>query len=417
MKKIKKLFIGLVVIFAMAGCVHGFSEHPNRYYILDFTYMINSIEQNFPYLGIAQRELGVYFNEITENVMEILLDTEIRDAQHFSEILHINFFIPFRQIGHLTIQDRDVLHLILGNIYRGPINYNGEFVYMHDYDITYWGQKFVDMTRSESAQRFYGSIDVDVGAYEAGMRIQNNLTTQILSNSVAYVRVNRFWHYNIDHDMNLMRRFYSQIQEHEHLIIDLRGNGGGFTRYFTQLFMAPNLAYDIEITGINTLIMGGQRNMQWMDVQIKDDYIFAGTTTQLVPIGEFDFVYLQNAYKFDYVVTRPIRVDATGEMLFNGKIWILVDGASASAVEYAAIYAMAANFATVVGEPTRGITGGWFAGFFALPYSGIIMRYDFGYFVDDYGRAVDEFGVIPHYLNMPGKDALETVMYLIENAH
>ena len=401
--------------FIMAGCAYSVWEHPNRDYMLDFGYMLNTIEQNFPYLGIAQRELGVCFDEISENVFEILLNEEIEDAEHFAQILQTNFFAPFRHIGHLSIQSRDTLHLILGNVKRGPINYNGEFMYMHGYELTYWGQKFEAVARSVQAQRFYGFIDVELGEYEAGMIIQNNLTTQILSSDVAYVRVNRFWHYNIEHDMNIMRNFYAQIREHGHLIIDLRGNGGGFTRYFTQLFMAPNIAYDVEITGINALVMDGARNRAWLDRQIKDDYIFAGTTTQRVPIENLNLPYLQNAYKFDYAVTRPIRISSTGEMLFDGKIWVLVDASSASAVEYAAIYAMAADFATVVGEPTRGVTGGWFAGFFALPNTGIVVRYDFGYFVDNYGRAIDEFGVMPNYFNMPGKNALETALYLIQN--
>jgi len=82
-------------------------------------------------------------------------------------------------------------------------------------------------------------------------------------------------------------------------------------------------------------------------------------------------------------------------------------------VVYVLLYAIAANFATVVGTPTRGVTGGGMVGFFALPNTGIVVRYDFGLFVDQYGRAIDEFGVFPHYFNRPGLNALQTTIQLI----
>ena len=159
--------------------------------------------------------------------------------------------------------------------------------------------------------------------------------------------------------------------------------------------------------------------MRWIDAQNDDQYFFSGERLEFVPVRDFidagDFPYINpdDLDLLDYVLSYEVAIRGTGEILFPGKIWVLVDNDSASAVEYAAIYIQATEFATIVGEPTMGITGGALSGFFVLPNTGVIVRHDIGYFFDDYGRAIDEFGVSPDILNFEGMDALETVLAII----
>jgi len=445
MKKYLLAAASLFALFIFVGCINGYEAyegsqlsnttaaatspaadygqvtepvlppHVNQSFIDDFAYMVAVLENNFPYFGVAQRRFGADVEFLVENTLNALLQQEIRNTTHFGQILATSFFGPLNHIGHLSIQSRSTLHLILGNIYRGPIDYNGRPIELYGRDFTSWGQMFVDMARSLAAQQYYGFIEVELG-YEAGMVRPNNLTTSTIGRNIAYVSVREFWHYNISHDLDIMMNFYEDIRGFEHLIIDLRGNPGGFTRYFIELFMAPNIPYDIVIPGIYTLFMGGDESMEWLGAQFEDDYYFAGIHPNKMPFDASRFPYINqhDALSFRYILASPVHVAATGDVMFDGQIWILVDGRSASAVEYAALYAMNADFATVVGAPTRGVTGGGHAGFFPLPNTGLVVRYDFGYFIDSYGRAIDEFGVIPHYLNLPGMDALHTVLTLIE---
>ncbi|MCL2235364.1 MAG: S41 family peptidase [Defluviitaleaceae bacterium] len=387
--------------------------HPNLVYIQDFEYLAETLKENFPYFGIASRRFGVDAEQIIQNTRQALLDTEIRDAEHFRQILQSNFILPMRHIGHLSIQDTATLRLILGNAYRGPLNYNGQELDLQGREFTYYAQKFVDTVHSETARQFYGVIE---GSVQYGNVIPNNLTTEIIDadNGIAYVRVNAFHHYNIPQDLELMMDFYDQISDFNHLIIDLRGNGGGFTRYFVQLFMAPIIPYDLEMPGIYTLVMGGAQNMPWLETYLLDAHLFGRYHEKNSLADELHrFPYLIDAEKFDYIVTISNNFRSTGQNLFNGEVWILIDQNSASAAEYASLYSMATGFATVVGEPTRGITGGGMVAFVTLPNTGIIVRYDFGYFIDSEGRSIDEFGVMPHHFNQPGMDALQTTLHLI----
>ncbi|MDR2166290.1 MAG: hypothetical protein LBE35_00390 [Clostridiales bacterium] len=418
MKKILTIFAALILLLVFAGCEYADLSYSNAEYIQDFEYMLEVLRENFPYFGIAERRFGANTERIIDNTRRALLEAEITDADRFADILQLNFIMPLRSIGHLSLQDRDVLHLILGNIYRGPIDYNGEPIYMHGRDFTYWGLKFKAVARSEAAQQFYGLIEVDLG-YEYGMIMPNNVITEVLTpGEVAYIRVNQFWHYNIPHDKAIVFDFYEEIRGFDHLILDFRGNPGGFTRYFIQIFMAPNIPYDLKLD-IYTLFMGGAHNLAWIAPTKDDARVFYDSELQKIPLDEmlyrFPNLHPGDAAKLDYILPHPVQIRSTGEMLFDGKIWILVDPFSASAVEYALLYAIAADFATIVGAPTRGVTGGALTAFATLPNTGLILRYDFGYFIDATGRAIDEFGVAPHYTNLPGQNALQTVMYLILN--
>jgi hypothetical protein len=420
MKKIFLFLSALVLAAFLAACnTENTHEdlHPNWEYIQDFEHMVEVLSKNFPYFRIAERRFSVNIEQVIDNTRQMLEYVEIQDSHQFRRIIEGNFISPMRQIGHLSVQDSSTMSLILGNIYRGPINYNGEYIDLGGRDFTHWGRKFIDMARSPAAQRFYGFLEPDS---EGSSIIQGNISTEILDAEagIALVSVRQFWHHNIEHDKALVNEFYKEIKDFRHLILDFRGNGGGFTRYFVQLFMAPIIPQDIEFY-VYTLLRGGEKNLRWFEAEKTDARVFLDTelnklNTAEYMAGRFELMNPADKAMLDYIVPYPVRIKSTGERLFSGEIWILVDGNSASAVEYASIYAMAADFATVVGTPTRGVTGGGLPAFFTLPNTGLVVRYDYGYFIDSKGRAIDEFGVTPDYLNQPGMNALETVLNMIK---
>ena len=94
------------------------------------------------------------------------------------------------------------------------------------------------------------------------------------------------------------------------------------------------------------------------------------------------------------------------EWVFSGDQWI------------AAAYKNL-GFATLVGETTGGMLGGFMhegegGGTYnmMLPNSGFIVRFDNTLMLDSTGRPV-EYGTEPHFFNRPGLDALGTVLEMI----
>lgn len=391
-----------------------------RPFVEDFDYMIELLHNNFPFFAIAQRQFDVNVEELVWETRAVLLEPRynIRDADDLWWVLWNYFTRHLQQIGHFAIQSHATLHLTLANVYRGGIGYDGQPLDLGDREFSFWGEIFRDLLYTELVWDTYGGFYIDLGEYEDGMIEPDNVTMEVLiPGEAAYISVARFIHYNINHDQELIFAFYEEIAGFEHLIIDLRGNPGGFTRYFIQNFMMPNLVEDIEFY-VYSLFMAGEQNIPWVQASFDDFYLWNGYHINIWPVQEYTaggFPYLNPVDMdfLDYIVPRHIRISSSGEMFFDGKIWILLDERSASAAEIAALYARAANFATIVGEPSRGVVGGGFVGMFALPNSGLVVRHDIGYWVDDYGRAINEYGVIPDIFNFEGMDALETVLTII----
>ena len=257
------------------------------------------------------------------------------------------------------------------------------------------------------------SFDTDI-LEVLGMRDYANVTTDILADGVAYIHIASFLN-NMLIDMDVLFPFYEEIQDFDHLIIDLRGNAGGWVAYFPSLVASMLLTENVTFTHYEMFI-DHPSTAQYFENPIS---MVDGELYGTFPVAEF--VASRGMTRFnqsdlallDYVMVWEIEThyDPDGTP-FGGQIWMLVDGESMSASEMAASFAISTDFATVVGEPTGGVTGVIYT-YVAAPNTGIIFRIDLGYTVDRYGRSIEEFGIVPQITNAPGMDALETVLALI----
>jgi len=270
---------------------------------------------------------------------------------------------------------------------------------------------FYDINPSEF--NFYIDLFEAVGTMH-----EDNITTQIIeSGKIAYFHIASFMN-NLILDSETLFPFYEEIHDFEHLIIDVRGNGGGMAGYFPHLVVS--------------MLIGDDISFAYPEFFVANDltaalFEYPPSLAGANLYGTFpaaDFVRDQDMHLFnrddleilDYVVVwEAVYRPMDDSIPFGGKIWLLVDEFSASASVMAAMISQNTGFATVVGEPTSRVTGVVFT-FAALPNTGVLFRIDLGYTTDQYGRSIEEFGVIPQIANQPGMDALETVLAIIASA-
>jgi len=384
-----------------------------EHFLCDFDYLMHTLRLNFPLFGPAYRRFGIDINALAERTRQAITENSITCPHAFSNILATHFFRRIGGFGHLYQHWEARLHLVLANIYRYSMDPYGNFIHAYS-------QRIYEVMRADAAIRFYGYINVDLGEYEAGMVDPHIITTSIMvPGEVAYVNVRGFSLYNLDHDRDIIFAFYEEIAGFDHLIIDLRQNLGGFAEYFYELFVFPNLTTRLE-GSFYEFFSAGHNNRIYADALIGD-YLAAdpGSLTFHYNAAEFiaensmpyfnedDLTVLHNAIAWNIQIDPHVT-----ERAFEGRIWVLIGPNTQSGAEVASIFIRETGFASLVGEPTAGIMGA-ISAYKLLPNSGILVRYDLGYMTDSYGRSFEEFGVQPHYFNLPGMNALETVLELI----
>jgi len=246
---------------------------------------------------------------------------------------------------------------------------------------------------------------------------ENNVVTDIIvPGEIAYIRINSFLG-NPSFDAETLFPFYQYIQGFDHLIIDLTGNGGGWLVYFPFNVLAMLIDEPISFQYVE-FFMANELTEALFVNPISAAVI--GTLYNIVPAAEFlqnnpmPYFNAADAQLLDYAIIWQVDLDPSPLATpFGGEIWLLVDGGSASASEMAALISASTGFATVVGQPTAGVTGVVYT-FAALPNTGIHVRIDLGYTVDQYGRSIEEFGFIPEIASKPMMTALETVLALLD---
>ena len=392
----------------------------------DFDFLAEKMQTYSPHFGVIYRHRGIGMNShldgrrsSIENFSVVFQDRTARVEtmpRRVADRFLNNQIWPFTQsvrMAHITPVDQSMIRL-------------SHFLCQEAYREMMTDDSFCEVFNNNSIRNFYQLDSVDTTTHEENPVMQwdeRNIRTEILvPNEIAYVSFNHFMNAtpeNLLLDQNILFPFYDEIQVLNHLIFDFRGHFGGFSDPFSELIVGPLIEEPLEgqikqfvrssvldqIHNNNQFFSIGNVSLEYSEIFPAADF---AREQGMIHFNQDDLELLDYAVVMSWEI-EPVEVDFN----FNGKIWILVDGGTASAGELAVLFAMDTGFATVVGTNTMGIMPAATAQV-VLPNTGIIFRFDVGYFTDAYGRSLEEFGITPNYLNRPGMDALQTVLAMIE---
>jgi len=390
-------------------------------FLYDFDYMIAALEANFPSFGIIYRQHGVNMLDIAQDLRDRLECGSTRvDFELFWNMLRDDFFyfaspgdgrLP---IGHLYLLADWERKWIISGFGDGP----------------FWGRTsyYVDILNTAPSHRSYPALQAHTHPH---VRLPCWQPDRVLSasiierGSIGYLRVYTLSRGPDADELEILNSLHNEIADFEHLIIDIRGNNGGwrhnFERYVTRYFICRAHRYQFHY-----FIMDGAHNMSFLQTTARFRTITQRTVRDnclSIECGDFLFLggdisccVIEDISKtnYHYIYSRVVpAMSEHSRSLFGGKIWLLVDeNVYSDAMVVAAIH-KDIGFATLVGETTGGGAAPSFgSNFIALPNTGIIIRYDPALVTDRYGRPL-EYGIEPHYFNRPGMCALETVLAMI----
>ena len=414
------------------------TEEAREIALYDFDYVVSHILDNSPWDSVIYRSLGLDFEEhvarnryIIENMLPLNTviiegitpvaygdDARAVAANYLFALLNSEFAPPLGAIGHLGARTLDMYAILLQAFAEQ----------YHEHDGEHLGVAFLfDVYTHPSAVWFYGEVEVNLeGETHAFPDMPGNIITEIIiPDEVAFLRINSFMA-NPEFDDLTTLPFLQEIQDFNHLIIDIRGNGGGLSTYFNEFIFRRLIGEPAEIGG-HEFFSGGEVAYAFMDATLRtiaeigltadwQDLVYIVTMSAEEFINQQDMQYFNqdDLKRLDYAMaSRAVVFPADDTIDFGGKVWLLVDGNSASASALATEVALYTGFATVVGENTSGVMGSSHI-YIVLPNTGIIWRIDIGYRTDAYGRSLEVYGLTPQIRNFDGMNALETVLALIE---
>jgi len=449
------------------------------HFIEDIDYMLYVLENNFALFDVAYWARGVDIHAIVENVRTAILANPNMDVdifyttlvEYFGDLLAIGHFAFISPSYHYYIYSSHTWHSgffswsAMARLYQPHVlafykpRHPNAFEANSEQDRIEDLQNFlVNLSEEEihtqyarrlSRLRLHDRCDIadellrallEKNASEALLLLDYsadflanapNVTTRVLEEGrVAYIAVDSFMGSSrpSPDEQRQINDFYEEIRYYDHLVIDLRHNGGGSSLWFYVALLGPHLDRPFTIDGFVFLAYGeyaaNYANIRYGSSTHPVSQMISADAHRR-PIAEilenYDLteLILADMERMDY----GFRIQTTVEPIphsprfctqptFPGKIWFLTGSHMGSAVQISAWLAKETGFATLVGDITGGVYGGTRT-YVALPNSGIVFQMDLFYVTDSRGRPL-EAGTIPHIFNREGMDALETVLALIE---
>ena len=428
-------------------------------FLYDFDYMMQAMEDSFPYFGMAERKLGVDIRELGREARAIienypysrqafayelgiaLEDMPEMDRHVFYSIIYCEFFRPLRGFGHNTI-----MNFMFFNPHATP----GSTAFEQNARQTFSNPNVAEFYQ-EQASLFMNLAEYQpylFHFYFPNMYLPTDSTTRfqpspnttgiIEEGRIAYINMPNFFVFNLRNYIWEFTSFYREIQNYDHLIIDIRENGGGNLEFARLMVMYPlirdrdnmpdlplySFFKDSELgrfwgEAYIELEINNLRSMPETEYLLTIDDILS--TSTLPYLNQDDLQHLGYGVRFNVglgAITSDHVFRQTGRremphIPFHGQIWLLTSERNASASALFARQAKYTGFATLVGGHTGGLYTMAPVAYRFLPNTGIIISWDHDYLTDRYGRALNEFPTTPHYFNREDMDALETVLQMI----
>ncbi|HEX3016439.1 MAG TPA: S41 family peptidase [Caproicibacter sp.] len=370
----------------------------NRQMLEDYDYMWKTLDENYPYYGVAQRS-GVDVQGV-KSKYRAQMEKCSSDWQYCSIIekaLDSLRGTKYVSMGHLGLLDP-----VGFKVFQNICFDNMKSIFADQSTIKNY-KKYLAVTNALYPKKVSAEIN--------SLNTSQNVTAKVIDNDTAYVKINSFMKADqeIQSEGEALIRFYKQNSNKKNLIVDISENTGGSENYWMNNIVAPNITKKFSV---NTycLIKKGSNNMQYLAYAYNYDLNPISKLPNLPKINHDDLKNL------DAFATNDISVNpqTPGKKMFQGKIWVLVSNKTYSAAEAFSSFCKRTGFATIVGTRTGGdgVLKNSFL-FFTLPNSRLVVQYGCEYGLNADGSCNQEYGTAPDVVPKAGQTPYDACMEAI----
>jgi hypothetical protein len=209
------------------------------------------------------------------------------------------------------------------------------------------------------------------------------VTATYPGDSVGYLYVGSFGD-TVDQYYDTVIDFYEQIENYDYLIIDVRGNTGGYYSKWIDGIVEPLIQSEIVHT---------QHLAYRTDPYVQ--YMQAGQLTTIIPKSQFSYLPPEVLTSEFQIHQNIMTYSPLGEINFDGEIAVLTDSVVYSAAEGFTNFCKDYNFATLYGTHTGGDGIIVSPLYFILPNSKLVISSASACGLDATGHANEEVKTAP----------------------
>lgn len=347
----------------------------------DYDYLWDTLEENYPFFGVAERKYGLDVQQMKQEYRQQLegMEKEI-DFLKFYRLME-RCIGEFKGMGHIGIISSEYLQafLIADQAQPGAV--------------PDWRTQNVLSEEVKERYQFLKEAEPEKASQPAS---QNYLAFDRFPNGIAYLRIGSFAGEYIEQDHESILKFFQENADAPYLLIDICGNGGGNSTYWSYNLVAPNLEAE-KFAPYLYITPYGERAQDFMKVDILQRSALNDSLDELQELPSLNQQDLVPGWYWgedSYYVGPEFE-----EKVFPGKIFLLVDSGTASAADAFAYFCKKTGFATVIGmENACGSGPGGNFVMDRLPHSNLLFCYRPVLALDMDGAAIEEFGIEPDVL-------------------
>jgi hypothetical protein len=327
----------------------------------DFDYMYKILKENYPFFEVNKRLNNIDWLAKKDEYIGRIKDT----SNDYSFLMQLNIILEDIHNGHTNIIDRDsYLDLLLA--YQDTEKVDDSF---KPWCTVLQNKK--ELARYEIDENYIKQDYQDVQVNDNFIISDNVKTEMLIKDKIAYLGIKSLS--NKDGDSKIITPFLKEIKDCKALIIDIRGNDGGDSSYWSENIIPMLTKKDLSCNWYH-LYRGGNYSEPF--VYSRTGYKFQ----DMKPISDLLDEKLKACppeVKSDFKYYNKSRkvVKSKNYVGFKGQVYLLVDRYVYSSAEMFAAFCKGTGFATLVGETTGGDGIGSDPLICALPNSGYILRF------------------------------------------
>lgn len=324
----------------------------------DFEYLYKTLKENYPYFGVLQRETGRDWLAGHDRYLQIVRETT-DDKTYFGALQAI-----MRDLsnGHAYVIAPGMFDWMSDLYHEAAASDKKENKRYRRWAAVYHQAK----PHYDYLKELYGikSADGEQGSGgNSGYDPSGNVSLTMLGGGrIGVLTINSFR--DPSADSAWLRTLLDSVHSCEHLIIDLRKNGGGNDAYWDHNIM-PRLISRTYKWNNPSVLRRGPIAGTWYEKKFKSFKKVASLPNLPPEVTPEDFTAVMSKK-----VIRP-----EGKPRFNGKVWLFVGPGVFSSSESFSAFTKATGWATIAGTRTGGDGIGSDPIPMMLPNSGILVLF------------------------------------------